>query len=333
MKKVRWGIVATGYISDRFVEGLKYCDGAVIEAVASRSISRADSFASKHDIEKFYGSYEDMLDDKQVDIVYIGTPNTSHVNDVIMFLNAGFNVLCEKPIGVNANEVREMISIAKEKDLFLMEAIWTSFFPAVQKAVEWVKSGKIGEVKTLSASFGYDGSGDRNQWRFKKSAAGGALLDVGIYPLSIAFSIFGTSPNEVLGVCHEENGIDEYNSIILKYNEGIAGLSSGITVKMSQKVLIEGSKGRVIIHDNWWCASKAELVLTGDDAFSYNGNSEVFEAPYESNGLQFEAQAVHNCLNEGLKESPVMPLDESLKLAATMDKLRGMWGIKYPSDT
>jgi len=333
MKKVRWGIIATGNISDQFVDGLKLVPTAEIAAVASRSSERAATFAEKHDIAKGYGSYEDMLVDESIDIIYIGTPHTSHLKDVLMCLNAGFNVLCEKPMGVNAKETALMVDAAREKDLLLMEGMWTRFFPAMKKVMAWIDSGKIGEIKMLTASFGWDGSSNRQQWRFSNEAAGGALLDVGIYPLALAFSVFGTEPEEIVGLCKNVEGVDEANSFIMKYSDGqMAVLSSAITAKLGNALSIEGELGQIVIRDEWWCASKCELMLDGDDFFAYSGEHTVFDAPYGSTGFQFEAEAACDYIVRGLKESPLITLDESIRFAQTMDKLREMWKIKYPAD-
>jgi len=333
MKKTRWGIVGTGFISGHFAQGLKMLDDAVIQCVASRSIEKAEKFAKTHGAVRAYGSYEAMLDAKDIDVVYIATPHTLHLRDVIMFLEAGFNVLCEKPMGVNAFEAEQMIAAARRNNAFLMEGMWTRFFPAMRQAIRWVREGRIGQVRMIRAGMGFDGSGDRTQWRFKNEHAGGALLDVGIYPLALTFHILGTDPAIITGACNLINGIDEYNAFILKYAEGqLALLCSGIAMKTDKKALIEGEKGRVIIHEEFWRPTKAELVLAGDDPLTFTGESTVFEEKYDSTGFQFEARAVQECLKKGLAESPDMPLEETLKIVQAMDALRELWHLHYPSD-
>jgi len=333
MEKTRWGIVGTGYISRLFAQGLKELDDAVIAGVASRSTEKAESFAKEFGAARAYGSYEAMLGAKDIDVVYIATPHTHHLHDAVMFIDAGFNVLCEKPLGVNAREVEKMIATAKKRDVFLMEGMWTRFFPAMKQAAAWVRDGCIGKVRLVHAGFGFDGSGDRNQWRFQNESAGGALLDVGIYPLALSFQFLGSDPSEITGACSLVNGIDEYNAFILKYSEGqLALLCSGIALKTDRKALIEGEIGRVVIHDDFWHPTKAELILSGDEIEYYNGESFVFEEEYGSSGFQFEAQAVQDCLKKGLKESPDMPLKETLKIVQTMDSLRKLWRLHYPSD-
>ena len=335
MKKTKWGIVGTGYISNRFTDGLKHVEGAEIYAVASRDKATAQAFADRFEAVRAYGSYAEMAKDDDIDIVYIGTPNTVHLENSLMYLEAGRAVLCDKPLGSNTAEVKAMISKAREKDVFFMEGMWTRFFPAVKKALEWVKTGRIGTPKAFFANFGIDSSADRNQWRFQKSMAGGALMDVGIYPLAMAFAAFGSEYTSLAGSAIVNNGVDEVNSFTLQYADGrIATLSSALAAKMDNKVVISGSEGCVVIGEgyDWWRANRAELELTGDDPFECNGGRELFELPYPSFGFQYEAAAVQSYVAKGLKEAPEITLDESIRLAETMEALRKMWGVVYDAD-
>ena len=335
MKKTKWGIVGTGYISNRFADGLKHVDGALIHAVASRHIGTAKAFADSLGIAKSYGSYEEMAKDDDIDIVYIGTPNTVHLENALMYMEAGRAVLCDKPLGSNTAEVKTMIKKAREKDVFFMEGMWTRFFPAVKKALEWLRSGRIGTPKALFANFGIDASADRNQWRFQKSMAGGALMDVGIYPLAMAFAAFGSDYASLSGSAIVNNGVDEVNSFTLQYPDGkIAVLGSALAAKLDNKVVISGSDGCVVIGEgyDWWRSNRAELKLSGDDIFDCNGGRELFEMPYPSFGFQYEAAAVQSYVAQGLKEAPEIMLDESVRLAETMEALRNMWGVEYDAD-
>lgn len=335
MKTIKWGTVSTGYIADRFADSLQHVSDGRIAAVASRDLGRAKIFADKYGIEKYYGSYEELAKDPEIDIVYIGTPNNTHMRDAMMFMYAGLNVLCEKPLGVNAAQVQAMIGKAKENNVFFMEGMWTRFFPAIQKGLEWVKSGKIGTPTMMFANFGIDTSADRDQWRYQREMAGGALLDVGIYPLAMAFAAFGSEYSDILTAANVQNGIDEYNTFTLKYPDGkIAVLGSALSVKMENKVVICGSEGCVKIGEgyDWWRANKAELILKGDNIFVNNGASELFEQLYPSIGFQYEAQAVQNYVRNGDKQAKEMPWAESLKIAQTMDELRQKWGVVYDED-
>ena len=296
MSNLKWGIVSTGNIADQFAQSLKHVQGAQMEAVASRDIEKAKAFAKKHGIKKYYGSYEQMSKDKEIEIAYIGTPNNSHINDSILFMEAGVNVLCEKPLGANEKQVRAMIEAAKENDVFFMEGMWTRLFPAVRKGLEWVHDGSIGDLKTLFANFGITGAGDKSAWRFKKEMAGGAMMDVGIYPLAMAFDAFGTDYSRITTSAFVQNGIDEVNTITLEYPDGkIAVLGSALTTVMDNNVTISGTKGCVKIGEGneWWHAKRAELMREGDDIFSYNGGGEVFEGIEHRHGKRRQTDEQH----------------------------------------
>ena len=333
MNKIRWGIVGTGNISAQFAQGLQQLEDAHIEAVASRDAARAKAFADRFGANKSYGSYEDMANDANVDIVYIGTPHTEHLSNALLYMDAGYAVLCEKPLGVNARETEAMVVKAREKNVFFMEGMWTRFFPAYKQAREWVQSGRIGNPRMIRAAFGYDGSNDRGQWRFSREMAGGAVMDVGIYPLALTFSMFGSDPVEVTSTAFVDNGIDEYNSFTFKYADGrIAVLSSGISLKMDNQVIINGSEGTVKLREGWWHTDHAELWLSGSHWADFTGEREVFDQPYAATGFQYEAQAVQDYFRQGLKEAPEMPLDETIKIAHMLDRLRKQWGVVYDAD-
>ena len=333
MKQVKWGIVGTGNISAQFAQGLQLVENAQISAVASRSLDSATAFAQKFEIPKSYGSYEAMANDTTLDIIYIGTPHPQHYENVMLFLEAGFAVVCEKPLGVNAALSEKMIAKAREKNVFFMEGMWTRFFPAFQKALEWVKSERIGQPKVLHAVFGYDGSANKSQWRFRHDMAGGALLDVGIYPLALTFAMFGSDPVKVTTSAYIENGVDEYNTFTFEYADGrIAVLTDGIGIKLDNHVFIGGTKGSVLLREGWWHPDHAEFAPFGETDVGISPNRDVFDQPYPSSGFQYEAQAVQQHFLAGLKEAPEMPLDETLKLARMMDRLRKEWSLVYKED-
>lgn len=333
MKQVKWGIVGTGNISNQFAQGLQLVEYAQIHAVASRSINSAKVFAQSFDIPKYYGSYAEMAKDPDLDIIYIGTPHPQHYENVMMFLEAGYAVVCEKPLGVNAAQTEKMIAKAREKNVFFMEGMWTRFFPAFQKALEWSRSGCIGQPRMIHAIFGYDGTVNKEQWRFRHDMAGGALLDVGIYPLALAFAMFGSDPVKVTSSAYIENGVDEYNSFIFEYADGrMAVLTDGIALKMNNHVYITGTKGSIKLGEGWWHADKVEYIPSGETYIGISPGHEVFDLPYPATGFQYEAKAVQEHFLNGLKEAPEMPLDETLKIAQMMDRLRKEWNLLYQED-
>lgn len=333
MRQVKWGIVGTGNIATQFAQGLQQVANAQIAAVASRSMDSATAFAQKFDIPKRYGSYEDMAKDRELEIIYIGAPHPQHYENVMLFLEAGHAVVCEKPLGVNAAQTEKMIAKAREKNVFLLEGMWTRFFPAFKQALSWVQSGRIGQPKMLHAVFGYDGSGNRKQWRFSHDMAGGALLDVGIYPLAMVFAMFGSDPVKVTSAANILNGVDEYNTFTFEYADGrIAVLSDGIGIKLDNSVRISGDGGTVLLGEGWWHPDRTEFAPHGNSDTGLSLDREVFDEPYPASGFQFEAAAVQEYVLAGLKEAPEMPLDETLKMAQMMDRLRKEWGLVYRED-
>ena len=333
MKQVKWGIVGTGNIATQFAQGLQQVKDAQIYAVASRDIERAHAFAQQFDIPNCYGSYEEMANDTEIEIIYIGTPHPQHYENVMLFLDAGRPVICEKPLGVNAAQTEKMIKKAREKNVFLMEGMWTRFFPAFQQMQSWVRAGRIGERKMLHAAFGYDGGANRKQWRFSHDMAGGALLDVGIYPLAMAFAMFGADPVQITAAANIVDGVDEYNTFTLTYADGsLAVLSSAIGLKLDNRVCVSGTKGAALMGEGWWHPDRAEFAMAREKDAGVSPEREVFDQPYPASGFQFEAQAVQQCVLEGMKESPVMPLDETLKIAQTMDRIRKEWQLFYKED-
>ena len=334
MNTARWGIVSTGYIANRFADSLKHVEGAVIEAVASRSEDKAKSFAEEYGVNKYYSSYEELGDDPDIDIVYIGTPNNFHLKDALIFMEKGKNVLCEKPLGVNEKQVRAMIDKAKQADVFFMEGMWTRFFPAIKKTMEWIKCGAIGQPRTLFANFGIDAS-SAGVWKLRRDMAGGAMMDVGIYPLAITFAVFGTDYSRMYSSVRIENGVDVINTVTLEYPDGkIAVIASALAGIMENKVHISGTDGGIKIGEDceWWNANKAVLMKKGDDMFVFNGGSEVFEEPYPSTGFQYEAKAVQDYVQSGAKQADEITWDDSIKIISTIDKLRSEWGVVFDED-
>ena len=333
MKQVKWGIVGTGFIAAQFAQGLQVVEHAQIAAVASRGMDSARAFAQRFSIPKCYGSYRDMAKDTSLDIIYIGTPHPQHYENVMLFLEAGFAVVCEKPLGVNAAQAERMIAKAREKNVFFLEGMWTRFFPAFQKGLDWVRSGRIGQPRMIQAAFGYDSSANKQQWRFSHDMAGGALLDVGIYPLALAFAMFGADPVKVSSAASVTDGVDEYNAFTFTYADGrIAVLSDAIGLNLDNRVFIGGSEGAVLFGEGWWHPSRVEFAPWGKTDAGISPNREVFDQPYAASGFEYEATAVQQYFLEGRKEAPEMPLDETLAIARMMDQIRKQWPLTYKED-
>lgn len=327
-EKIRWGILGTGNIARSFAQGLSYLPDDHLIAVGSRSAESANHFADIFRIPTRHASYEALAADPEVDVIYIATPHPLHCENTLLCLDAGKAVLCEKPFAINARQASKMIARAREKGLFLMEAMWTRYFPIMTKLRDLIRSGAIGEVRMLQADFGFYAPFDPSGRLFDPALGGGALLDVGIYPLSLASMIFGR-PSQITGLAHlGKSGVDEQNALILAYEQGqMALLSSAVSTTTPQEAVIMGTRGRIKITAPWW--QPASMIVWSEDRIA----GEEIELPFGGNGYQFEAAEVIRCLREGLLESPLMPLDETLSIMETMDTIRAQWGLKYPVES
>lgn len=329
---LRWGIVSAGLIASDFTTVLSSLPPSEhqVVAVAARDLNRAEEFAQKYNIPKAYGSYEELAKDPNVEVAYIATQHPQHKPAVLLCLAAGKAVLCEKPMGVNTAEVREMVAKARSQGIFLMEAIWSRFFPAMEALQEVLVQGTIGDLRVARAEFGRDLSSvpratDWNQ-------AGGGLLDLGIYCVQFFSMVFGAQKPEkisAVGRIHE-TGVDDTVSVLLQYPGGLHGsFTCSISSDLPNTAYVNGTKGMAQI-DKLWCPT--ELVV--------NGESKEFPPPVlgkEYNFLNgscmlYEANHIRECLRKGLKESPVVPLAESELLAEILEEVRKAIGVTFPQD-
>jgi predicted dehydrogenase len=326
-EKIKWGIVSTGHIAHRLAGALQHLPHAEIHAVASRNISSAEKFAEEYGIPNAFGSYSAMAEDSEVDVVYIATPHVFHLDNSILFMRAGKSVLCEKAFAINAREAEEMIRVAREEHVFLMEAMLTRHVPLIKKIQNWIKEGLIGEVRMVKASRCARGQFDPAQRHLNPDLGGGSLLDVGVYVISFASMIFQKSPEHVAGFAHiGEYGSDEQGAAILKYDEGeIADLSFALRTNAVNDAYIFGTEGYIKIDEVFAVPTSATL-------FRNDEVSEIIEETIEGGGFIHEAEEVMRCMREGLKESPRMPLSESLQIMRIMDQVRAPWGLNYPND-
>lgn len=325
IKTIRWGILGTGSIARQFARGLCAADGAELRAVGSRTSAAADAFGKEFGVSRAHATYEALASDPEVDVVYIATPHPMHKENTILCLNAGKAVLCEKPFAVNARDAREMVQTARDRKQFLMEAMWTRFIPVVAKAREWVRQGRIGDVRMIQADFGFRAGWDETSRLLDPAYAGGALLDVGIYPIALAYFFLGEAPVRVISTATlGSTGVDEQNAMVFAYASGaLALLSSAVRTNTQQEAFILGTEGSVKLHAPFWKAAKATLTIDGKD-------EETCEIPHKGNGYEYEAEEVMQCMREGRQESSVIPLDETIAMMETMDAIRAQWGLKYP---
>lgn len=318
----RWGIIGTGSIAQKFAQGLSVVPDATLVAVGSRHQASAETFGSQFGIPKRYGSYEEVATDPEVDAIYISTIHPLHHDNMRACIEAGKPTLCEKPFTINAAQTAEMIQLARAKGVFLMEAMWTRFIPAIVYLRELLQSGDLGEIRMLHADFSYAGVYDPNSRLFDLALGGGGLLDVGIYPVSLASMVYGRQPEDITSqVFLSPTGSDEQASILFRYPEGqLAALSCGVHLNSRQDAFLSGTKGSVHIQKPFWVAEK--LIINGTEKY----------IPMVGNGYNYEAQEVMACVRAGKTESAIMPLDETLALMQTLDAIRAPWGLRYPEE-
>ncbi|KUP25618.1 Gfo/Idh/MocA family oxidoreductase [Paenibacillus sp. DMB5] len=325
--KVKWGILSTGWIAHKFATDLAHASNGIAYAVGSRSQESADEFARNHGIPVAYATYEELVSDREVDAIYIGTPHPFHKENALLALRAGKAVLCEKPFTVNSAELEEVVAYAREHKLFLMEAMWSRYIPAIVKVREWIAAGRIGDVRLVKADLGFRSDWNPQGRLLNPELGGGALLDVGIYPVSFASMILGAHPESVSSTVHiGETGVDEHFSLLLSYADGkSASLNGGIRLKLTEEAHVFGTDGYIVVKDTLVNPRAAELYIGGELV-------ESFEQERASDGYCFEAEEVGRCLQAGLTESPVMTLDESVSIMKLLDQVRAQWGLKYPGE-
>ncbi|SFK97622.1 Predicted dehydrogenase [Paenibacillus sp. 1_12] len=323
---IKWGIAGPGNISKQFVKDLAFAAGAEVVAVAGRNLEKAENFAKEFNIPRAYGSLEQLAEDSDVDIVYVGTLHPAHKDNTLTFLRAGKAVLCEKPFTMNAAEAEEMITYAKENRIFLMEAMWTRFLPAINKVRQWLEEGKIGEVRLVKADFGFNLGWKPESRLLNHALGGGTLLDAGIYPISFVSMVYGAQPDKIMSSARiGETGVDEQFSLLFEYEGGRnAALNGSVQLGLVNDAYIFGTKGHIHI-PLFLAARSATLKVTGEEP-------ETFVDDRKAHGFMFEAEEAMACLREERPESRIMPLDETLALMTTLDTIRKQWNLTYPAD-
>ncbi|WP_368236237.1 Gfo/Idh/MocA family protein [Clostridium perfringens] len=320
MKKLKWGILGPGSIARDFAQALNRVNGEVY-AVASRNKERAEKFAIENNVKKAYGSYDEIIKDKDIDVVYIATPHSNHYEYIIKSLNNNKHVLCEKAITVNERELEEALKIAREKNLVLEEAMTLFHMPLYEKVIKKINKEDLGKVNMVQVSFGSFKEYDENNRFFNLDLAGGALLDIGTYALSFARYFLSSMPEEILSTVKKaKTGVDEKSGIILKTKEDeIATISLAFRSKMPKRGIVSCDNGFITI-DNFPRANKATINYL-------DGNVEVIECGEEEKALDYEVIFMEERIKEN-KESN--SLDLTYDVTKIMNKIRKDWGILYP---
>lgn len=315
---LNWGILSTGRIADKFCHDMAYVKNGKLSAVAARSQNDADEFSAKHRIPKAYKGYQALFADREIDIIYVATPHNFHYQHVYQALSAGKHVLCEKPITVSSREFRQLSALAKEKSLFLMEAMWTYFLPALNMAKRWIAEGRIGTLKHIKADFGYQVPYEPEGRMYNPALAGGCLYDMGIYPLALA-QFFNPGELEEL-VVHAQFAplnIEDDVEIMSSCNGVRLTLATSFQCLMQNAAFIIGDVGYIKI-PNFWCAKSCVL-------YQLDGKIDEFVDTSPGEGYHFEAQAVGKAVASQLHEHAVMPHAKSLLLQRQLETIRSQF--------
>lgn len=321
---VTWGIIGTGGIAAQFARTIADMDDVVVGAVVSRTQARAEEFGTEFAIEGRFTELEPML--SSVDAVYVATPHDRHHDDTLAAIAAGRPVLCEKPLAINHREGKEMVDAAEAASVFLMEAVWSRFLPWFDIVAEVIGSGAIGTVRSVQSDFGFTASPDPTGRMLAAERGGGALLDIGIYPLTLTQAILGW-PRHVTASAHLGlTGVDEQIGVILRYAGGELGVvHASLQGVNANEATIVGTDGYVRLPHPAHAAEQVNIHRPGLP-------SEEVDASFPSTGMQYEVAEVHRCLAAGEVESPRVPHGQSLGMLALMDDIRAQVGVRYPAD-
>ena len=321
--KLRWAMLGAGKIANNFVKDFSLMQNAELVAVAASDSERAKNFAKQYDIPQAL-SYDELYSSNGIDVVYISTTHNFHFEQALKCLQNGKAVLCEKPITVNDIEFKKLMSLSKTTNVFLMEAMWTYFLPAIKKAKEWLDEGRIGKLKVIQADFAYPMEKNPEGRMYNPNLAGGSLLDLGIYPIAFAYYFTNQIPQKITALAAmTETGVDERLGMIFQYEDITATLFSSIKTRMTNVGRIFGEEGYIELPD-FWKANSARLYDT-----EYN-LQETFEDNRSSIGFIYEMQHANDIIMTGNFESHIMPHSRSNDIQETMMEIRKQIGLKYP---
>lgn len=323
-RPVRWGVAGTGGIATRFAAALAQVPEAVPAAVCSRDLARAEAFAAAHGFARAHGRYEDLAADGDLDVVYVATPHARHHDDTLLFLGAGHPVLCEKPLALDRAQAERMVDGAEAAGLFLMEALWSRTLPAYRELEVVLAEGRIGTPTLVEADFGFTARRDPAHRLFDPALGGGALLDLGIYPLTLATLALGPVDEIAAQAVIGATGVDETTAVVARHGDALSVLKASITAPMTCTARIAGTAGTVDVPAFMHCPDRFTVTTAA--------GVEVVDAPVGGEGLRHEVEEVHRCLAAGLAESPLVPWADSLTVASTLDRVRAAVGLRYPHE-
>lgn len=324
MSQFKWGIIGTGGIAHAFAKDIALLEGHSVHAIGSRNLTTAQNFAGEFNAAMSYGSYEELVHDDTIDAVYVATPHPSHIENVLLALNAQKPVLCEKPFSVNAQQAREMVNTAKANNVAIMEAMWARFLPHYAKIREIVASGVLGQITTIHADHGQRLADQDIPRLVEPSLAGGALLDLGIYPISFAHMILGIPTSITANAVLTEKGVDAQTSIILNYPHGAqAVLNTSMIVQTPCTAVVAGLNGYLEVDRTFYNPTSMRVTL-------YDGSITEYPNTYIGHGLREQAAEFARVVQSGEKESPILRTSDTVAIMEIMDSVRDQIGLKYP---
>jgi predicted dehydrogenase len=324
MSTFKWGIIGTGGIARAFANDIAYLGDHAIAAVGSRNLETAESFVKTIPGAKAYGSYAELINDSDIDAIYVAVPHPSHKENVIAALNAKKPVLCEKPFAVNSIQAKEMVAVAKANDVALMEAMWARFLPHYAKIREIVSSEVLGQITTIHADHGQRLADQNIPRLIEPSLAGGALLDLGIYPISFAHMVLGVPQSITSSATFTDKGVDAQSSMVLNYANGAqAVLNTTMIVQTPCTAVIAGLNGYLEVNRTFYNPTSMRLTL-------FDGTVTEYPADYKGHGLREQAVEFARVVKSGAKESPILRWDDTIAIMEIMDTVRSQIGLKYP---
>lgn len=313
-KKIRWGIIGPGNIAKQFAHDFQFSEMAELKAVASNSSQKAKQFAHTFNIPTTYSNYQDLFNDPDIDAIYVATPHVFHFQNSMDALNANKAVLCEKPLTEDLSKTKALVEFSKSENKYLVEGMWTYFLPAIRKAQQWVKDGKLGRVLHIKSDFGFAFPYNKENRKYNPELAGGAVLDMGIYPIAMAWLILQKHPNDINVISHlAPSGVDDDVQMIFNYGSEIATLHTSFRCKLHNWTYIIGEKGYIAIPDFW----------RAKECFLYENETitEHFTDGRHGNGFNFEIDSVSKDLLLHKKESDIVPHSTSIALMEQMQKV------------
>ena len=327
MKRViNWAILGPGKIAHKFADAFRNVPEAKLYAIASRDAARGKEFARKFKVPQQHNTYEALVADPNVDIIYIATPHPFHYAQTLLCLNHKKAVLCEKPLTMSLKNASEMVTLARSMGTFLMEGMWSRFFPSILKTLELIRGGVIGEIKFLRADFGFVAPYDPDGRVFNLKLGGGAQLDVGVYPMFLALLVLG-KPEKIQALSRRAlTGADETTSAQFYFKNGsIAHIMSSVVIDTPKQAEIIGTLGTIVMHTPWHKSQTITVKMN-------SGETRSIDLPYSGLGFEFQLAHVNSCMQDGLKESSLLSHDLSLSMAETADEILRQGGIVYPEN-